>query len=675
VTQSDLRDAGNATDSNRLNSWKEIARYFNRDVRTVRRWESELGLPVHRRQHLRRGIVFAYQSELDAWWRAGRMRPERPARAAPGWVFVLAASIMGVALLASAFLAWVRPRTAEGSLPFEVVKTTTLTSNGRTAKAAISPNGRYIAYSLVTSGQQALHVRRMTEMVDTELVHPAPVRYVGITFTPDSERLYYITEDTGGGDTALYRIPVKGGAAQHVKDHLDSPGTFSPDGKRFAFVREIAGESVLMVADVDSGDESRLAARRLPQVLDYPAWSPDGQVIACTSVDSKFSSPRGSDARIIGVGVANGDERQLSSRTWPFIRELVWLDAGRGLALSARDQETGLFHVWHVSYRGGGARKITDGLNSQAGVSATTDSRQLLTVEQRTLFGIWRLRSAETGDPEPVSSESANCTSPLWTADGRIVFEQQLNSQRHLWIMAGDGSHRKQLTTAGSNYDASVSGDGRMLAYTSDSNGKPSIWTMDIDGGHPRMVINTDAEPNAQLSPDGKWIAFTAIGAKNWPTLRRVPAAGGPDVKVSDRMWSHPSISPDGKWIAGFYANHPSGTQNFPDSIAVIDSHGGPIRIVMTMGPSVLTSAGIRWSTGSRELMFVDQRQEGDNIWCQPVNGDAARQLTHLRGYTLFGFDRSRTGNDLVLSRGIQARDVVLMETAPPEIKEIRRPD
>ena len=61
----------------RLDSWKEIAAYFNRDVRTVRRWESELGLPIHRRQHTRRGIVYAYAAELDAWWKAGSKRSEK----------------------------------------------------------------------------------------------------------------------------------------------------------------------------------------------------------------------------------------------------------------------------------------------------------------------------------------------------------------------------------------------------------------------------------------------------------------------------------------------------------------------------------------------------------------------------------------------------------------------
>src|SRR5262245_38719494 len=55
------------TPGDRLDSWKEIAAYLRRSVRTVTRWERE-GLPVHRHLHSKTGTVYAYKSELDAWW-------------------------------------------------------------------------------------------------------------------------------------------------------------------------------------------------------------------------------------------------------------------------------------------------------------------------------------------------------------------------------------------------------------------------------------------------------------------------------------------------------------------------------------------------------------------------------------------------------------------------------
>ena len=53
--------------TDRLDSWKEIAAYLNRSVRTVRRWEADEGLPVHRHMHRSLGSVYAFRSEIDAW--------------------------------------------------------------------------------------------------------------------------------------------------------------------------------------------------------------------------------------------------------------------------------------------------------------------------------------------------------------------------------------------------------------------------------------------------------------------------------------------------------------------------------------------------------------------------------------------------------------------------------
>ena len=54
----------------RLESWKEIAAYLKRSVRTLHRWEKEEGLPIHRQLHKDLGSVFAYKNELDTWARA-----------------------------------------------------------------------------------------------------------------------------------------------------------------------------------------------------------------------------------------------------------------------------------------------------------------------------------------------------------------------------------------------------------------------------------------------------------------------------------------------------------------------------------------------------------------------------------------------------------------------------
>ncbi len=68
------------TDPDRLDSWKAIANYLNRSVRTVRRWEGAEALPVHRHMHQSQGSVYAFRKELDAW-REQRSQAQQPAPA------------------------------------------------------------------------------------------------------------------------------------------------------------------------------------------------------------------------------------------------------------------------------------------------------------------------------------------------------------------------------------------------------------------------------------------------------------------------------------------------------------------------------------------------------------------------------------------------------------------
>jgi tetratricopeptide (TPR) repeat protein len=61
---------GAGRSAERLKSWKEIAAYFGTDERTVRRWETQRGLPVHRLPGGKRGTVFAEAAELERWLQA-----------------------------------------------------------------------------------------------------------------------------------------------------------------------------------------------------------------------------------------------------------------------------------------------------------------------------------------------------------------------------------------------------------------------------------------------------------------------------------------------------------------------------------------------------------------------------------------------------------------------------
>src|SRR4029453_11017003 len=111
----------------RLHSWKEIAAYLSRDVRTVQRWEKEEGLPVHRHAHKRLGTVYAYRPEIDGWSAERRLTlegsPENQERARRlVWSWVLAGA--GLLLACVAVLVWRIPNRPENR-PLVFTKITT----------------------------------------------------------------------------------------------------------------------------------------------------------------------------------------------------------------------------------------------------------------------------------------------------------------------------------------------------------------------------------------------------------------------------------------------------------------------------------------------------------------------------------------------------------------------
>src|SRR5258708_35650297 len=124
-------------------------------------------------------------------------------------------------------------------------------AGGGTVQAAISRDGRYVAYVSRESNTQSLWLRQVGPEKDLQIVPPARTKYIGATFSNDSDYLYYVVYEGGSGIGALYRIAAIGGGAKRILENLDSPITFSPDGRQFAFVRcESPGRTRLLPTPV-----------------------------------------------------------------------------------------------------------------------------------------------------------------------------------------------------------------------------------------------------------------------------------------------------------------------------------------------------------------------------------------------------------------------------------------
>ncbi len=172
---------------------------------------------------------------------------------------VLVIALSGVAFGLYKFIYSNRP-----AAPFDAMKITRLTSIGNVTSAAISPDAKYVAYAVRSGDGTSLWIRQVATTSNVQVVPPSGDNYYfGLTFSPDGNFVYYISR-IAGGFTVLYQMPVLGGGSRKVIEHLNSPISFSPDGKQFAFIRNRPEESALMVANADGGGEQTIATRKSP---------------------------------------------------------------------------------------------------------------------------------------------------------------------------------------------------------------------------------------------------------------------------------------------------------------------------------------------------------------------------------------------------------------------------
>ena len=543
---------------------------------------------------------------------------------------------------------------------FEAMRMVRYGESGEAKLAAISPDGRYLATSSREGGRERLLVTQVASGIQAEIEPPAEVKYMGLLFSDDGNYVYYTVNEENGTSSALFRVSVLGGPSKKLKEGLASPPSFSPDRARFAFVRESrnVGESALMVSDADGNDERKIIAHKLPDFLDYPAWSPDGKTIACTVVNSTT----GYHVDVVQVGVQDGAERPLASRTWGYVEQLKWLKDGRGLVMSAREQGSRNFQIWRISYPRGEAQRITNDLNSYEGVSVTADSNALVTVDMSMHSSIWAAPAPDIGLARQIVSRVSAYSDPVWTLDEKIVFALPGINNRELWVMDADGSNHKRLTVdAGNVSGPDVSPEGDYIVFTSDAAGRNNIWRIDANGGNRKQLTNGADENRPRCSPDGKWVLFTSFDpAGHQHMLHRVPIEGGDSVQVTDFNSSSADISTDMKLIACFRLEAREGTDEKPAAIYVIPFEGGAPLKVLKPWPAPSHSVGLHWTRDNRSLTYVSTSGGVSNIWEQPLDGGSARQLTDFKSDLISSFAWSRNGS-LVCVRGAAANDIILI--------------
>ena len=145
-----------------------------------------------------------------------------------------------------------------------------VTNSGNVISASVSPDGRYVAYVESDQGLQSLWLQQLAGGQTLRLVADQPVAYWGHAYTPDGNAIYFAHRSNAEPRGALFSISTLGGAPRRLLGDIDSTVSFSPDGRRIAFVRTqhpTAEQTSLVVADADGSNPKVLAAFRSPEFV------------------------------------------------------------------------------------------------------------------------------------------------------------------------------------------------------------------------------------------------------------------------------------------------------------------------------------------------------------------------------------------------------------------------
>jgi serine/threonine protein kinase/Tol biopolymer transport system component len=570
-------------------------------------------------------------------------------------VFALAVLMIGA--IAWAIFHWTRSNPSEA---FQNIRMTKITSTGKTVDACISPDGNYLADVIDEGGKQSLWLRQLdVPAAGKQIVPPTESQYEGLTFSRDGKYVYYVVWENNARDV-LYRVAVLGDSPKKLSTEVDSPVGFSPDGQHLSFIRRRInqGETAVIIANSDGTEERTLAKRKEPSffVAFAPAWSPDGKVIAVPV----RSSAGGFHSSVAQLRLSDGVETPVSSKTWALVEKVIWLKDNRGLIITAADQTSSPFQIWHISYPDGVARRITTDLNTYVGLSLSEDFSKLLTVQSERLSSISVAAGSDTSQAAQITSGASQYYGVAWTPDGRIVFGSVTNGNPDIWIMDAKGGSQKQLTSNSSvERDPTVSPDGRYILFSSNQAGRFNVWRMDINGDNPKQLTNGDDEEFPQCSPDGKWVVYQGF-SNGIPTLWRASIDGSNPIQLTYKYSNWPAISPDGKLIACSYLGEAGGKWR----LTTIPSEGGAPQSSFDMPIPYLQHFAwqrIRWTVDGKGIAYINNREGISNIWSQPVAGGPPQKLTDFKSDQIFNFAWSPNGRGLAYLRGIVRSDVVLI--------------
>jgi Tol biopolymer transport system component len=558
---------------------------------------------------------------------------------------IAVAVIVTTVIIAAAVVLTVRYlATREKSFNLQNMKIVQVTNTGNAGAAALSPDRRYIVYVLSEGALQSLWVQQLATGSNVQVLPPDQVTFRSVSFTPDGNYIMFARSDKSTTNFRyLYQMPVLGGSPKQLIRDIDSPPSFSPDGKQFAFsrgiVRPAAGNNI-MIANADGSGERVLTLRQGSQAGAMTvSWSPDGKTLAVISPEPRDNAQRWV---LEAVSVKTGEVRDIHA----FVGQssaLAWLPDSSGLFVAGTDLESKNNRIWFVSYPKGEVKPFTNDLTNYnpCCLDISRDGGSLTALQNTVIADIW-VSNADGSNPRQITSGESLSSGLDWVGN-RIV----AGDSRAQWFgINPDGGARSQLFLDREiRFQLNACPDSKHLVYSMLHNGAFELWRSDADGSN-QVRLQVHSLGGSSCAPDSRTALFWDGDA-----VQSVSLDGGTPER------SHLSLagfSPDGKLILEGSTDETT----FLSKWKVVRVGGGA-PLYSFDAPFGMRSQ--RFTPDGKAVAYLLTRDLATNIWEQPVAGGNPVQLTHFSSGEIFAFGWSKDGKQLAISRGQRKTDVVMM--------------
>ncbi len=673
----------------RLDSWKEIAAYLNRDVTTVQRWEKREGMPVHRHVHDKMGSVYALRSDLDAWAlsrnlrekddnRNGALPPPAPAPSvasthtagSPRRRFVSArlASVWPLVVVAGAIAIgaglWFQKTEYFWRNPIGAAQFQAITDfDGVEQAAAVSRAGHLVAFLSNRDGHMDVWVtqvgsgrfQNLTHGSAPELVNPS-VRT--LRFSPDDTLVtFWVRKPNGSnaGDIGTWAVPTLGGQPRPYLEGV-AELDWSHDGSRLTYHTTGPGDPLFV-----SEGSRRLEDRPIhiaPAGLHshFPVWAPDGKFIYLVEgalpdkLDIWRLTPTGGTPERITFHNGRVSHPVLLDR-----RTLLYLSSdsdGSGPWLYEVDVERRIPH------------RLTSGLDRYTSLAASTDGHRLVVTRANPKRTLWRLQVAdspvETSAPVRIPLATTAGFSPRW-GPNYLLYVSATGPNESIWKLAnGSATELWSAEKARVVGGPAISSDGRSVAFSVRQHGQTFLYSMQADGTNLRIVTDSlDLQGDPAWAPDNKSIT-SAVDDHGVPHLFRVPVDGRSPVPFVSEYSVDPTWAPDGRFVV--YSGPDVGARF---SVKAVSSTAAKYPLpVLTL---TRRARHLKFLAGKQALVLLRGDIQHKNLWLVNLETGAERQLTNLPSdFDIRDFDISADGREVVLERVQERSDIVLLDLPRP---------